>query len=184
MAKIVTVEDKVLKDEMGNGLFYLKMVKKKLIGRDEIYSFRVYRDETNKISGCLLEKSMLEGNKKYIFELKFFENDPASNKMTYRRIDMGYDHTFDVLNSDVMFSNKLRKEENKVLAEFDAAMWADSHHTESKSTIIDLFTDVIDTTERDDTVVNGMKISDNKIIHVGVKGFFAEVKANTDNVNG
>ena len=55
-----------------------------------------------------------------------------------------------------MFNIKLRKEENSVLAEFDKVMWLDSTHTQSKSTIIDLFTDVIDTTERDDTEIDGV----------------------------
>lgn len=179
MAKIETIEDKILKDELGNGMFYLKMSKKKLLGKTEKYSFKVYRDENNKISGCVLEKEMLEGLKKYIFELRFDQNNPQSNKMTYRKIDAGYDHTFDILNSDVMFNTKIRKEENKILAEFDRVMWFDSQHTQSKATIIDLFTDVIDTTERDDAEINGAKVSDTQIIHVGVIGFFSEVKANT-----
>lgn len=178
MANITIIDDKVSKDEMGNGLFELRMKKNKFIGKSEKYTFKIYRNENEKLSGCLLEKYMMEGNKAYIYELHFDEQNPTNNIMTYRKVDFGYDHTFNLLTSDVMFNTKLKKEENKVLAEFDKVMWFESKHSSSKATLIDVFTDVIDTTEKDDTEIDGKKVTDVQIIHTAVKGFFAEVKPN------
>lgn len=182
MGKISVMQDEVLKDELGNGYFYMKLLKKKIIGKSTIYSFKVYRDENKKVSGCVLEKSTNEGDKKYIFNLRFDETNPTLNNVTYRKIDVGYDHTFDIFKSDVMFNVKLRKEEINVLKEFDKLMWIDSSHSQSKSTLIDVYTDVIDTTERDDTMLDGVAITDFDTIHMVTKGFFAEIKPNTEHV--
>ena len=73
MAKINLLKDEVLKDEYGNGIFKMQMVKEKIIGKNITYNFSAYRNEEKKISGCILEKIMLDGEKKYIFDLRFDE---------------------------------------------------------------------------------------------------------------
>lgn len=183
MAKIAIIEDRVEKDEFGNGNFVLKMSKKKFIGKTDYYVFNVYRDEENLVSGCKLEKIMLDGEKSYTFDLRFDGKDNSKNFVKYRKRDIGYDQTFDIFKTDVMFSSKLRKEEIKILNEFDKVMWIDSKHSQSKATLIDVFTDIIDTTQRDDVEIDGVKVSDIDVIHVATKGFFSEVTTNVEHVN-
>ena len=68
-------------------------------------------------------------------------------------IDFGIENKYDILGTDVMFNAKIKAEEMKVLKEFDLVMWDGAGRSESKSTLIDVITDVIDTTERDDAVI-------------------------------
>lgn len=181
--KLFILDDEVLKDNYGNGRFRLKMEKKTLFSGNVKYSFEIMRDEANRISKCVFVKSTNEGNKSYTFNLMFNANDPSQNYVTYEKKDFGIENTYDILKTDVMFNAKVRAEEIKVLKEFDMVMIDGSGRSEAKSTLIDIITDVIDTTERDDAEGANGKITDVNLIEMAFRGFFAEIRANVEQVN-
>ncbi|MCQ2749138.1 MAG: hypothetical protein MJ246_03960 [Clostridia bacterium] len=184
MAKnLFVLDDEVLKDNFGNGKFNLKMEKKTLFTGNIKYSFEIIRDEAKQISKCTFVKTASEGHKVYTFNLMFDGLDPSKNYVTYEKKDFGVENTYDILKTDVMFNAKIRKEELKVLKEFDMVMWNGSGRSESKNTLVDVITDVIDTTERDDAVIGNEKVSDVDLIHMAFKGFFAEIKTNVEQVS-
>ena len=182
-SNLFILDDEVLKDNYGNGRFKLAMEKKSLITGKVKWTFEIIRNEAKQISKCTFMKIAHEGNKTYKFDLLFDGLNPNNNSVIYEKRDFGIENTYDILKTDVMFNAKLRKEEISVLKEFDTVMWNGSGRSESKKTLIDVITDVIDTTERDDAVIGDHKVTDVELIHMAFKGFFAEIPANVEQVS-
>lgn len=183
MAKVDVVEDLVLKDSNGNGKFVMKIDKRSLLGGITKYNFTTLRKEQEGLTICNFTKLTSGGVKKYIFELYFDEREPRNNAIVYIVNDGITETKYDVLGNDVRFNAKTRAEENALLEEFDKLMWTDANTSQSKSTLVDVITDVIDTTRRDDTVIGEEVIKDANLIHMAAKGFFAEINPNVDAIN-
>ena len=181
------IEDTILKDDAGNGVFLMERKQKKLIGAINRFSVYIYRKENEDISGCRFVKSSNDGYKKNIFELHFDNKNSSNNKMTYYVKNMAVEHTYNILENDVMLSVKItnakeQNEQNSILQEFDKLMWLSAKMGESKATIVDVITDVLDTTEVNNTDINGNIVTDICLIHTAIKGFFAEIDSNVEKV--
>lgn len=176
--KSMVLQDETLKDSTGSGKFIMKLKKNGVFASSSTYEIVISKNTNKNTVDCVMKRE--DGNYKYYKYNLTIDNSLNDIFVNYEINNNGFIRKFNLMENDLMLTAKIKREMLKILKEFDMTAWSIASMGSKKSTMIDIITDIIDLTEKNETVVDNIKYSDYELVNTVIDGYFNETQVNTD----